>query len=233
VTTDSTLLLFDIDGTLMLRASAEHREALHDGIRAVYGVGDPASVRVDAGGRTDLEIARLILLGLGLTARRIDEGLRDLRIASAEAFAQRCPPDLSATVAPGMPALLERLDARPDVRLSLVTGNFEPIARLKLKAAGLGHWFPRGQGGFGSDDEDRTMLPAIARERASTGSTPHPPERTVVIGDTPRDIACARADGCRVVAVTTGPCAADELRDADAVVDDTAGLAAALGYSDQ
>jgi phosphoglycolate phosphatase len=233
VPTDSTLLLFDIDGTLMLRASTEHREALHDGIRDVYRVGDPASVHVDAGGRTDLEIARLILLGLGVTARHIDEGLRDLRIASAEAFARLCPPDLSATVAPGMAALLERLDARPDVKLSLVTGNLEPIARLKLKAAGLGRWFPRGQGGFGSDDEDRTMLPAIARERASAGSTPHPAERTIVIGDTPRDIACARADGCRVIAITTGPCAADELRGADAVVDDTAGLEAALGYSDQ
>jgi phosphoglycolate phosphatase-like HAD superfamily hydrolase len=233
VTSEPTLLLFDIDGTLLLRASTEHREALHDGIREVYGVGDPASVHVDAGGRTDLEIARLILLGLGVTARRIDEGLRDLRIASAEAFARRCPPDLSATVAPGMAALLERLGARPDVKLSLVTGNLEPIARLKLKAAGLGHWFPRGQGGFGSDHEDRTELPAIARERASDGSRPHPPERTIVIGDTPRDIACARADGSRVIAITTGPCSADELRAADAVVDDTAGLEAALGYSDQ
>ncbi|MEA2180103.1 MAG: phosphoglycolate phosphatase [Solirubrobacteraceae bacterium] len=233
MTSDCTLLLFDIDGTLMLRASTEHREALHDGIREVYSVSDPASVHVDAGGRTDLEIARLILLSLGVTARHIDEGLRDLRIASAEAFAQRCPPDLSATVAPGMVDLLGRLEARPDVRLSLVTGNLEPIARLKLKRAGLGHWFPRGQGGFGSDDEDRTELPAIARQRASAGRAPHPPERTIVIGDTPRDIACARADGCRVIAIATGPNSADELRAADAVVEDTAGLERALGYSDQ
>src|SRR5215210_1015767 len=90
----TTLLLFDIDGTLMLRATREHREALHDGIREVYGAGDPASVPVEAGGRTDLEIARLILLGLGVSARRIDGGLRDLRLAAAEAFVRRCPEDL-------------------------------------------------------------------------------------------------------------------------------------------
>jgi phosphoglycolate phosphatase-like HAD superfamily hydrolase len=227
------LLLFDIDGTLLLRASREHREALHDGIHAVYGAGDPAGVHVDAGGRTDLEIARLILLGLGVTARRIDEGLGDLRIAAAEAFARRCPADLSAAVAPGMAALLERLAGRDDVRLSLVTGNLEPIARLKLQRAGLGRFFARGQGGFGSDDEDRTELPAIARRRAGPAGAPHPPERTIVIGDTPRDIACARADGARVIAMTTGPCGAGELQGADAVVDDVAGLERALGYSDQ
>ncbi len=229
----TSLLLFDIDGTLLLRASREHREALHDGIRAVYGVADPAGVHVDAGGRTDLEIARLILLGAGVTARRIEEGFGDLRIAAAEAFALRCPDDLSATVAPGMAGLLGRLAARPDVRLSLVTGNLEPIARMKLGRAGLGRLFSRGQGGFGSDHEDRTELPAIARRRAGRDGTPHPPEDTVVIGDTPRDIACARADGVRVIAMTTGPCAAGELRDADAVVDDVAGLERALGYSDQ
>ena len=229
----TTLLLFDIDGTLLLRASREHREALHDGIREVYGARDPASVHVDAGGRTDLEIARLILVGLGVGARQIDEGLRDLRLAAAEAFTRRSPRDLSAAVAPGMAALLERLAARADVRLSLVTGNLEPIARLKLLRAGIGHLFARGQGGFGSDHEDRSEVPAIARRRAGRDGTPHPPERTVLIGDTPRDIACARADRVRVVAVTTGPCSAQELRGADVVVDDAAALERALGYSDQ
>jgi phosphoglycolate phosphatase-like HAD superfamily hydrolase len=132
-----------------------------------------------------------------------------------------------------MEALLGRLAERDDVRLSLVTGNLEPIARLKLKRAGIGHWFASGQGGFGSDSEDRTDLPGIARRRAGHDREPHPQEHTVVIGDTPRDIACARADGVRVVAITTGPNTAAELQEADAVVDDVAGLEAALGYSDQ
>ena len=86
--------------------------------------------------------------------------------------------------------MLEELDAREGVRLAVLTGNLEPIARLKLARAGLGRFFEHGQGGFGSDHEDRTELPAIARARAGG----YPRAQTVVIGDTPRDIACARAD---------------------------------------
>lgn len=127
----------------------------------------------------------------------------------------------------GMPELLASLSARDGMRLSLVTGNFEAVARLKLKAAGLGRWFARDQGGFGSDSEDRTMLPPIARRRAGEAvglETSWPRERTVVIGDTPRDIACAHADGLRCIAVTTGPHGREELSAADFVVDDTGAL---------
>ena len=119
--------------------------------------------------------------------------------------------------------LLEELSGRTeDFRLSLVTGNLEPIARMKLGRAGVGHYFEALRGGFGSDDEDRGRLPAIARGRAS--DPPWPRERTVVIGDTPHDIACARVDEVRVAAVATGPFAITELADADAVVDDAHAL---------
>ena len=120
-----------------------------------------------------------------------------------------------------MPELLAALAERTDeFRLSLVTGNLEPIARRKLARAGIGGYFEPGQGGFGSDHLDREELPPIARARAGDW----PRERTVVIGDTPRDIACARADGVRVAAVATGPFAIEELADADAVVDDARAL---------
>lgn len=175
---------------------------------------------MDAAGRTDLEIARAILLQLGVSARRIDEGLAGLRAAATEAYARRVPDDLSSTVLPGMGELLAELAPRDDVRLSLVTGNLQPIARMKLAAAGVGHYFPAGQGGFGSDSEDRTRLPAVARTRAGTADDPHPRERTVVIGDTPRDIACARADGVRVLAVATGRFRVDDLGGADGVAPD-------------
>ena len=114
--------------------------------------------------------------------------------------------------------MLADLADRPGVRLSLVTGNLEAVARMKLDRAGLARYFPAGQGGFGSDSEDRSELPAIARRRAGDGERPYPRARTVVVGDTPNDIACARADGVRCVAVTTGPYGADELRRADAVI---------------
>jgi phosphoglycolate phosphatase len=115
-----------------------------------------------------------------------------------------------------VPEVLDELAARPGIRHSLVTGNLEPIARMKLRAAGIGHHFARGQGGFGSDAEDRAELPGIARARAGN----HPAADTIVIGDTPRDIACARADDVGVIAVATGPYRADQLTAADAVCRD-------------
>jgi phosphoglycolate phosphatase len=120
-------------------------------------------------------------------------------------------------------ALLPKLASRPhQYQLSLVTGNLEAVARLKLDRAGIGGYFPPGQGAFGSDSENRDELPAIARSRAALPAWPR--ERTVVIGDTPRDIACARADGVRVVAVGTGPFGVEALADADAVVSDARAL---------
>jgi phosphoglycolate phosphatase-like HAD superfamily hydrolase len=137
------------------------------------------------------------------------------------AYDTLCPPDLSDRLAPGVGELLATLAARPgEFRLALLTGNLEPIARRKLASAGIGHYFEPGQGGFGSDHPSRAQLPGIARARAGDW----PRERTVVIGDTPRDIACARADDVRVAAVATGLFGVEQLADADAVVDDARAL---------
>jgi phosphoglycolate phosphatase len=208
------LLLFDVDGTLLLKATAAHAEAVHEALREVYGIGDLSAVRVEAAGRTDYEIARAICLQLGVTAERFDAGRQEFRIACVAAYARLCPEDLSEFVAPGVTDVLEALAARDGTRLALLTGNLEPIARLKIRRAGLGRFFEPGQGGFGSDHEDRTELPAIARRRAGH----YPRAKTVVIGDTPRDIACARADGVRCIAVATGPFGPDELAKADVVL---------------
>jgi phosphoglycolate phosphatase len=225
------LLLFDIDGTLLLRAHVEHRVALADAVREVWGVADPGGAAVPAAGRTDGEIARAICLLGGVDAARFDDGSDAFRAACAEAYARRCPPDLRDRLAPGVPAVLAELAARPGTILSLVTGNLEAIARMKLERAGLARWFAAGQGGFGSDAEDRTVLPAIGRRRAGAldGGAPYPRDRTVVIGDTPRDIACARADGVRCVAIATGPYRAEELAGADAVARAAHELPALLG----
>ncbi|HUR86985.1 MAG TPA: haloacid dehalogenase-like hydrolase [Solirubrobacteraceae bacterium] len=215
------LLLFDIDGTLLQRAAGAHRDAIHEALRVVHGVTDPEHrAGHEVAGQTDPEIVRGLLLADGIDARSIDARLDDVRIAACEAYARLVPGDLSAYVTPGMPELLERLAGRDDLLLALVTGNYEPIARMKLRAAGIGRHFPSRQGGFGSDHEQRAELPRIARRRAGGEDEPYPRRRTVVIGDTPRDIACARADGCRVLALATGPFGADQLRDADAVAHD-------------
>jgi phosphoglycolate phosphatase-like HAD superfamily hydrolase len=227
----TTLLLFDIDGTLVGRASTAHAEALHAALKQVHGVDADAAARasLSPAGRTDGEIARALLLGSGVSARRIDERAGDVRVACCEAYARLCPPDLSDKVLPGIPELLVELEDRGDVLLSLVTGNFEPVARLKLGRAGIGRHFPHGQGGFGSDAEDRAMLPGIARKRAGRDGIAFARTRTIVIGDTPRDIACARADDVRCFAVATGPFSIDELAGADAVAADARQLGDLLG----
>jgi phosphoglycolate phosphatase len=231
------LLLLDIDGTLLLRAAEAHAAALHEALRVVHGVTERGRPGTEVAGRTDADIARTLLVDAGVSAERIDARADDVKIAACEAYARLVPDDLSAHVAPGMAALLERLAAREDTVLALVTGNYEAIARMKLRAAGIGRFFAGGQGGFGSDHEDRAMLPAIARRRAGGAAAgggdepePWPRTRTAVIGDTPRDIACARADGVRVAAIATGPYGPEELRGADAVARDADELGAVLEH---
>jgi phosphoglycolate phosphatase len=220
-----TLLLFDIDGTLLGGASHAHGLALYEALRRVHGI-EPTAVAapVDPAGRTDGEIARLLALAAGVSAQRIDERAPAVREECCRLYDQLCPQDLSDTVLPGVGALLETLGRRDDVRLALLTGNFEPVARRKLRAAGLIGHFPADQGAFGSDSEDRTALPAIARRRAGPRGHPHPRERTIVIGDTPRDVLCARADSLRCVAIATGAYPASQLAGADAVAADARAL---------
>jgi len=230
------LLLFDIDGTLLGRASAAHSDALRQALSTVHGLGSAelAAPVVTPAGRTDGEIARLILLHAGVPAQRIDERAGDVREECAAAYTRLCPADLSFAVLPGIAELLEWLSGparrqdRAELILGLLTGNYEPVARLKLARAGIGKHFRTGQGAFGSDSEDRTALPAIARRRAGSRGAPYPRERTIVIGDTPRDIACARADGVKCLALATGPYDAAELTDADEVHSDAGELRTSL-----
>jgi phosphoglycolate phosphatase len=215
------LLLWDIDGTLLQRASREHAAALRAALVQVHGELTLDGHEIEAAGRTDGAIARDLLAAAGLASGAIDSRADDVIAACCALYDDLCPADLSPRVAPRIPEVLSELGERPDAfRFSLVTGNYERVARLKLARAGIGGWFPQGQGGFGSDAEAREALPPIARERA--GGWPR--ERTIVIGDTPRDIACARADGLRVLAVATGPYPVEALADADAVVDSAEAL---------
>jgi phosphoglycolate phosphatase-like HAD superfamily hydrolase len=178
---------------------------------------------VEAAGRTDLAIARDLLTAAGVGSARIDASVSAVADATVSAFERLAPRDLSGKLAPGIFNLLPKLKSRPhQFVLSLVTGNLEPVARLKLERAGVGGYFADGQGAFGSDSENRDELVPIARTRAALPAWPR--ERTVVIGDTPRDIACARADGVRVVAVGTGPFGVEALADADAVAADARAL---------
>lgn len=220
------LLLFDIDGTLLTDAAAAHAQALRRALYEVHGIGTPDGragglPAVEAAGRTDLEIAREIALVCEVPAHQFEARRGQLIDTCLREYIRLVPGDLSSKVIPGIRPLLEELAGRRGLILSLLTGNLEGVARVKLDRAGLGHLFVRHQGAFGSDSEDRVDLPPIARGRAGAlcGGVPYPRTRTIVIGDTARDIACARADGLRCIAVRTGPLRGAGIDHADAVAE--------------
>ncbi len=222
-------MLFDIDGTLLSGATEVHAQALRAAVHTVHGV-DVESSRslISPAGRTDGEIARILLLGAGVPAGRIDERAAEVREECCRLYAQRATEDLSRTIIPGIRDTLDWLSTHDGVLLGLLSGNYESVARVKLRQAGIGQYFRTGLGAFGSDAEARTDLVPIGRRRAGTPGHPHPREDTIVIGDTPRDIACAQADSVRCIAVCTGSFTAQELTAADAVAKNADELRAIL-----
>lgn len=195
------LLLFDIDGTL-LDAHGGGRRAVEEGLAALVGHPVPTA-GISFSGKTDPQILREVLVRAGAAkpwlGERFGEALEAYR-RTAEALW----PSTRVTALPGAVALVERLAAEQDAfRLGLLTGNIRPMAYRKVGAIGLDRHFPFGA--FGCDHEDRNCLPAVAVQRAESHiGRRFAPENVVVIGDTPRDVACARAFGARVVAVATG-----------------------------
>jgi phosphoglycolate phosphatase len=200
------LVLWDVDGTLV--DSAEHgRRAFED----AYGeaIGRPLESSVDYAGRTDHQIAMAMLEGMGGADEHLPRVLEQL-VPALEARRELIRAE--GRVYPGVPETLEVLGGRDDVRQSLLTGNLEANAAIKLGAFGLERHFDFELGAFGSDPhERRSDLVAIARERAE-GKLGGPVE-VVLVGDTPRDVQAAREAGVRVVAVATGFSAEEALRE--------------------
>jgi phosphoglycolate phosphatase len=124
-------------------------------------------------------------------------------------------------VMPGVRELLDALSTRDDVYLALLTGNYEEAARIKLEYFDLWRYFACGA--FGDDAPDRHgLLPRALDRVAECGGPRVPSSASVVIGDTPLDIACAQAGGARSIAVATGSHSVEQLRaaGADVVLED-------------
>lgn len=203
------LVLFDIDGTLMLSGGAGAR-ALTRALGEVYGLTDPLTgIRLN--GQTDPQIMLDALERAGRSSEAHPERLgavTELYVRYLAAEIQNAP---SAKLMPGVIALLDALAGRTDVALALVTGNIERGARLKLSRFDLNRYFSCG--GFGSDSTQRRDLVPIACERASACfGRAFVPEDAVVIGDTEKDVDCGRHVGARTLAVATGSVSADVLR---------------------
>lgn len=202
------LVLFDIDGTLLSDRGAS-REAFDVALREVYGYSGDLS-RYDFSGRTDPQIARMVLGDTGLSREDIDAAMPRLWELYLEGLARNATAE-RVRVMPGIRELVSALHEHDDVVLALLTGNIEPGARLKLGAPGLNDYFPFGA--FGSDSADRTELPPIAVERASA----HMGRRfrgaeVVIIGDSIYDVRCGVPHSATTIAVASGKTPAEVLR---------------------
>ena len=211
------LVLFDIDGTLLLSGGAGRRAilaALNDVAGIGVGTGTVDAVRFD--GKTDPQIVVELFEAAGEPLggpERIDRVL--------DRYLQHLEADLGAnahlaTVMPGIHPLLDLLGADPGVVVGLLTGNIVRGASIKLAAAGIAPGQFR-VGAYGSDHAVRAELPPIAAERAAPhfGRSPRGPE-VVIIGDTPADVTCGRSLGATAIGVATGHYRTDDLAAAGA-----------------
>jgi len=222
-----TIVLFDIDGTLIRtgRAGSRAMDLAFEDLFGVRGAFD----RIPMAGRTDKGILDEAAVRTGV----------DLSNGNAQRFRARYVTRLAETlrqptadkgILPGVEAILDGLTDRPDVFPALLTGNCEQGARIKLEYFDLWKFFRCGA--FGDEVTDRNELFSVAIERASAcGAPPVHPNKVFVVGDTVLDIACAHAAGARSIAVATGPSDVETLRaaGADVVFEDLSAAGQFLG----
>ena len=197
------LVLFDIDGTILLTAGAGRR-AIVAALDEEIGNGT-AFDRVRFDGKTDPQIVAEMLELAGCPAPHPAEQVRAIFRRYVDLLALELQqPSSRTTVMPGIPSLLDRLEAEDGIVVGLLTGNLAEGATLKLRSAGLNPERFR-VAAYGSDAAHRPDLPPIAARRAEQffGKVPSGDE-VVIIGDTPADIACGSCIGARAVAVATG-----------------------------
>lgn len=222
------LVLFDIDGTVLLSDGAGKR-AVRRALDEVYGSSGPVDHRFD--GKTDPQIVRELLRHEGHADDHIDGHLPRALTRYVEMLAEELDrPGHTSRALPGVIRLLDTLAARSEVVVGLLTGNVVEGARAKLTAVGIDP--DRFEvGAYGSDHETRDQLPSIARERLrSARGQDLIGEDIVIIGDTPSDVQCGKSIGVRAIGVATGSysvadlleCGAyaafDDLSDTDAVI---------------
>ncbi len=207
------LILFDIDGTLVLTGGAGMR-AMNRACEELVGHGK-ALDGVPVAGRTDWIILRDVLQrhGMALDMERLEELRRRYVDHLAEEI--QFPGKGVKDMMPGIRDLLDALQRREDVALGLLTGNFLEGARIKLEYFDLWKYFRCGA--FGGDAADRNALVPVAVRRARECGLPEiDPADVFVVGDTPHDIACAHAARATPVGVATGGYSVDQLRDCGA-----------------
>ena len=197
--------LFDIDGTLLSSGGAG-QAAMEHALERVFGITGPTE-GIGYAGRTDRAITTDMLRyhGVAPTDQVVSTFLN--------AYLDQLPHELAACpglILPGVCEVLRRLKESPDFALSLLTGNFQRGAHVKLQHYDLLHYF--NGGGFGDHHRDRDDVARAAVDDVRAEYKAHDSLEFRVIGDTPADIQCGRAIGAVTVAVATGVYSAEELK---------------------
>ncbi len=207
------LILFDIDGTLLLSGRAGMR-AMTRAFQQAFGIGD-AFAGESFGGRTDSYLVSKALAVAGLPDT--DDHHHRFRQAYLPLLNEEIqqPGQGHKGLMPGARELLEALQQHHHLHLALLTGNYREAAEIKLQHFEIWEFFE--WGAFSDDHADRNALVPIAKSRAETYDIPvEALARVIVIGDTPHDIECARVAGARSIAVATGGYTTAQLKEAGA-----------------
>lgn len=203
-----SLVLFDIDGTLMRGAGDHHKAALMEGIRRVTSLSTNLE-GVATSGMLDRDLISLMLEAAGHPKRRIRGALRQIMAECQNAYLSNCAPDLTHCVCTGIRDALIELKNR-DAVLGLVTGNLSQIGWKKVELANLKNYFS--VGGFAEDGRTRTRVARVAAGRAMKAGLVRRDCRISLIGDHPNDVKAAKANGFQAVAVATGLAPIEELQ---------------------
>ncbi len=206
------LVLFDIDGTILKFNRKLGKEVFIDFLEKYLTLNVPDSSIPDFSGMTDLKILQEILENLkipfGIIAKDIENFWADLNIHFSEFCIEK-----NFEVLPGIRKLIEKLNELESVTLALLTGNCKSNAYSKLNAVRLNNYFNFGS--FGCEFADRNLLPNLAIQRANNNSTEiqFSEKNTIILGDSPRDIECAKYNNIPVICTATGNFSIEQLNE--------------------
>jgi phosphoglycolate phosphatase len=202
-----SLVLFDIDGTLLRGAGPHHKNALLDGVQRITGL-STSFEGIDTAGQLDRDLIVALLRAGGMNEQELQSAMAEVLIECRQCYGANCAADLRGFVCKGAREALVELRARGAV-LALVTGNLSEIGWRKMELAGLRDFFSLGS--FSEDGATRAELARMAARRAHDQQLVSADCRVSLIGDHANDIQAARANGFQAVAVASGVMSAAEL----------------------
>ncbi len=205
------LFLFDIDGTILRLKQYKSRKVFQSAMKDMHSVDVPLELMPDFSGMTDLQILHDICDAVNYPFEKVKSNIGTMWDYLINEFKTEATAE-SIILMPAIKDTLDYLSSIDNAKIALVTGNFRSNAYLKLQTHNLESYFP--VGAFGCDYENRDLLPPLAINRASEYWTRNKfsNQKTIIIGDSYRDILCAKANNILSVAVMTGFSSYEELK---------------------